>query len=1285
MRELIIRCFLLLVLCLSFSFEAKATHIIGGELTYSCLGNNKYEIRLTVFRDCFYGVPPFDETASIGVFNSKNQLLQDVRIAYTTDDTIKQVLVGLCKVIPPNVCVHTTTYIDTITLNPILGGYTLVYQRCCRNQTLKNIVNPLETGASFTIKVTEKALLECNNSAKFKSWPPIYICANEPIDFDHSAIDLDGDSLVYKLCTPINGLDSFPQPQPPNNPPYDNVIWKDPPYNLDNLLGGIPLAINPFTGFLSGTPNTIGQFVVGVCIEEYRDGELISQTNRDFQYNVGLCGETFSSFFTPDIICDTLNVSFSNLSLNANNFLWDFGVLGTNTDQSILYNPSFVYPDTGTYIVTLIAQPGTPCIDTFSKAIRVYRNTLIPNYKTKVLSCTDSLVVEITDTSIDTGSVIISRKYYASINGILVDSSEVPNPVFVFPLGGNVSVTLIVENALGCVKQRRRTIIYPKVPQWDLPYDTLKICLGDTLQLQGLLDTNFIYKWTPAVFLSNPSIANPLAFPEVSTSYKINVKDKKSICNSNVDLTILVNNPSFLNLPDTIKSCDSSFDIVLYPDSLQGIVKVFSDPNFQNILSIGKVYKVTNLTGIQKLYLSVMDTLDCGATDSIVIQFNGFSYTPFSHRLICPGEITELILNYQGEGNPNAEWSLPSLGTINGDSLKFQGNAPGIYSFAFEIKNDFGCLIVDTAIVRVIDTTGLDLLSFQQCAGKKLTFQGIGPNAGLFEYVLLLTDTIIVFKGLSNWSYTFSDTGSYVLKSYILGAACIDTVVYQVQVSLPSIVPSIGVKLLGCIDSLQLLVYNNSVGSFPAGSTFKWFINNEIKGSNDSLLFTSLGSNSPIIVSFIINQNNGCVDTVSASVNGFVIPSFPNDTFTICAGETVQLNPGSQQSFFDFLWEPKAQVVDFMLQSPNVSPTSNISYTASVTTVINDSLACNYQFINTVLVNPLPSASFDVDSLVCELLTTISVVTDLGNTIQWKNFIDSGVQFGDQASFTFASNRLDSVFVIITSINGCQLLDTFEFLNNRPFIQLNDLDICLNDTVQLFLSNLISTDQLTCQILSGGAVFQNQDEFFVVGDQDKQVIISCTNQFGCISIDTVNINVFNFIPPLLASADPDTLIGSGTVQLNSTFDPNYSYYWDPATNLSNPNIFNPTAIVDQTVTYTVSIENQDGCRNQASVTILVRTPQCDEPFIFIPNAFSPNNDNSNDEFKVRGESIVNLEMQIWNRWGERVFYSQDKNTAWDGTFNGEALSPDVYGYYVKFDCGPGTEIKIRKGNVSLVR
>jgi gliding motility-associated-like protein len=379
---LMIRTALLFLFCTGFCLKLSATHIVGGEITYRCLGNNNYEIELTVYRDCYNGVPWFDSPARVGVYEkgSDSVLVRNLALTYNafSNDTLPIMLDNPCLTVPPDVCVHKATYKTIVNLPFNPNGYILVYQRCCRNRLIRNIPDPLNTGISFVVEISPESQLQCNNAATFNNWPPVAICVHQPIDFDHSASDVDGDSLAYRLCTPFNGPDSLrPAPNPPLAPPYQELLWQDPPYNLSNLLGGDPLTIDPFTGFMTGVPNTIGNYVVGVCVDEFRDGVLLSTTRRDFQYNVADCGEPDAAFFLPEIKCDTLTVTFQNQSSNSDQFRWYFDWENNPSLGSNEFSPSYTYTDTGTFVVALIAAPGLPCADTFFQTIQLLETDVI--------------------------------------------------------------------------------------------------------------------------------------------------------------------------------------------------------------------------------------------------------------------------------------------------------------------------------------------------------------------------------------------------------------------------------------------------------------------------------------------------------------------------------------------------------------------------------------------------------------------------------------------------------------------------------------------------------------------------------------------------------------------------------------------------------------------------------------------------------------------------------------------------------------------------------------------
>ncbi len=437
------------ILLLLMAAPAQATHIVGGEMNYRCLGNNRYEISLTVFRDCDTGVPPFDNPAAIGIYvGQSNVLFARFDMLYQgLSDTLDIFLPDSCLTIRSSACIHTITYVDTVLLPFNPSGYTLAYQRCCRNQDIVNIVNPNDAGATYWTFISPQALQVCNSSATFREWPRVYLCSGVPVMIDHSAVDADGDSLVYEMCTPSDGFfPTTPAPAPAGPPPYPNIIWS-PGYTTSNMLGNgaDPLRINPSTGLLEGTPQTLGVFLVGVCLKEYRNGILISQTRRDFQHVVGTCPpQTTASFDTIKPPCsDNLLYGFSNTSQTVTGgYRWFFDNLGTTTSP----NPSYTFPDTGLYTITLVAGIGTPCLDTFERVINVQRQAVNLAAIPSITACAGDTIT-LTANNINAGFSASTSYTWGPSSAIL--SGQGTNTVRIIA-NQNIAIGVQAQNSFNC-------------------------------------------------------------------------------------------------------------------------------------------------------------------------------------------------------------------------------------------------------------------------------------------------------------------------------------------------------------------------------------------------------------------------------------------------------------------------------------------------------------------------------------------------------------------------------------------------------------------------------------------------------------------------------------------------------------------------------------------------------------------------------------------------------------------------------------------------------------------
>ena len=378
----------------------RATHIVGGEMYYDYLGNNNYRVTLKVYRDCINGQAPFDGQPQSGtiaymhVFDSNGNLLQQIDLGIPLITPVPPSINNPCIQTPNNVCVEEGKYTYVINLPPLAGGYRLVYQRCCRNNTILNLNNPGAMGSTYQAFVPGPEKAVNNNSPRFNNFPPIFICNGLPIKFNHAATDPDGDQLVYSLCPAVDGLDAccpiISQNMGPSNsplctsppsicpsvavaPPYPIVNYSSP-YNGSYPVASNPsLSINASTGFLTGVPNLNGQWVVNVCVQEFRNNQLIATHYRDFQFNVVTCSVTVRSIIADQQSrCQGDTISFVNNSQGATSYLWDFGIYEIFNDTSNVFQPTYIFPDTGMYEVTLIANPYKPCADTIKKQFYIY-------------------------------------------------------------------------------------------------------------------------------------------------------------------------------------------------------------------------------------------------------------------------------------------------------------------------------------------------------------------------------------------------------------------------------------------------------------------------------------------------------------------------------------------------------------------------------------------------------------------------------------------------------------------------------------------------------------------------------------------------------------------------------------------------------------------------------------------------------------------------------------------------------------------------------------------------
>lgn len=481
------------------SFQANASHIIGGDIYYDYLGNNQYRFVITLYRDCNSTGAAYDNPLKLAIYKANGQLFQNVDVPFPGSVHLPIIFNNPCATPPTNICVERAIYTTVVTLPPMQGGYNVAYQRCCRGPNVTNLVNPDDTGLTLTTHVPGGETGFTNNSSpRFSNYPPVLLCNNDQLVFNHVATDPDGDQLVYSLVTPNSGASSAsPLPSQTPAPPYYPVQWAGPFTSQQPLGPGSSTIINATTGMLVVNPNMIGLFVVGVRVQEYRNGVLVGETVRDFLFRVFDCNITMQAILPtqeqlPTFVsyCQGLTVNFVNHSYGGTNYQWDFGVPNTTNDASTAFSPAFTYPTPGTYQAQLIVNPGWACTDT------AYMTVTVNNPFSMSWTSQDSLCIvnNSFDFEVQTSNTSANFAWVLDADASVQSSTSLTIPNVTYTQPGFHVVTLNGDDG-DCVTSYKDSIYIFDLPQSQIGVPPNVQCFGYSIPFQNNSTNAINFLW----------------------------------------------------------------------------------------------------------------------------------------------------------------------------------------------------------------------------------------------------------------------------------------------------------------------------------------------------------------------------------------------------------------------------------------------------------------------------------------------------------------------------------------------------------------------------------------------------------------------------------------------------------------------------------------------------------------------------------------------------------------------------------------------------------------------
>ncbi len=523
-------------------------------------------------------------------------------------------------------------------------------------------------------------------------------------------------------------------------------------------------------------------------------------------------------------------------------------------------------------------------------------------------------------------------------------------------------------------------------------------------------------------------------------------------------------------------------------------------------------------------------------------------------------------------------------------------------------------------------------------------------------------------------SFTFADTGRYTMQLFINeNKVCSDSTSANVLVY-----PGTKASFSASGSCLKNPVNFKDESTLLYGNITNWLYDFGEAGfsdtsniANPSFLYSSVGNK---VVTQFIETSKGCKSTIQKSIEIKDKPSVGllfSDTL-ICNKDTLQLLAGSPGNY---KWYPAARLINPNTKNPRAFPAKTTRYYVEYAENGCDN-------IDSVLVNVVDSVSLTAmgDTTICQgdhiSLRTVS------NALSYR--WSPAILFSNpSAASPFVTINQSTAFMVSAAIGACYATRTIDVRTvPYPFANAgNDTVICFG--TQAILRGMITGTSYLWSPSASNTQSQSLTRV-VLPVNFTRYVLAVYDTLGCPKpfLDSVTVSV---LPKVLAFAGNDTsVVINQPLQLTATGG--NGYQWAPARFLSNSSIANPVAIIpvnnENDIRYSVRVSDAAGCSDTSSLLVKVFNTK---PGVFVPTAFTPNNDGLNEVLKPVIAGLQNVEyFAVFNRWGQRVFHSQNTGKGWDGTINGTPQPTGSFVWMFKAKDFTGKPY-VAKGVVTLLR
>ncbi|MFT3703766.1 MAG: gliding motility-associated C-terminal domain-containing protein [Agriterribacter sp.] len=640
-------------------------------------------------------------------------------------------------------------------------------------------------------------------------------------------------------------------------------------------------------------------------------------------------------------------------------------------------------------------------------------------------------------------------------------------------------------------------------------------------------------------------------------------------------------------------------------------------------------------------------------------------------------------------GASSYTWTVPAgWAIVSGQSTTSISVTPGSSAGNITVTADNGCgsstpqTLAVTVTAPLTPTINITSTSTTICSGSTITFTATATNGG--------TSPIYQWKkngtnaGTNSATYTDAtlinnDVITCELKSsetcVTSSTATSNTI--SISVGAP-VTPTINITSTSTtICSGSSITFTATVTNEGATPVYQWRKNGTNVGVNSPTYSDALLNNSDVIICGLTSSET-CVTSATATSNGITITTgtlitpainITSTSTTICSGSSITFTATATNGGTSPIYQWKKNGTNTGVNSATYTDASlnnadiiTCELTSNETCVTSSTALSNAITIN--VGSPLtPTINItSTSTTICSgsNITFTATATNSGTSpiYQWKK--NGTIAGTNSATYTDASlNNNDIITCELTSSEACVTSATVtsnaitltETANVSVNITASATTICKDDEI-LFIATAINggATPMYQWKKNGVNVGSNSDTYTSNNLSDKdEVICTVIPQGNSCSVNGVSSNIISITInplPIVNIIPGDTVVVPGSqVQLSASVSGNIiSYEWSPVPGFINASILSPTTIPIKTETvYWLNIKSEDGCPVTSKITIGIYSK------LLMPNAFTPNNDKLNDIFRIPPNAPLKLrDFSIYNRWGQRIFFTTDMKKGWDG-------------------------------------